>query len=423
MPLKHTVQEVELSAGGKGLLVHVPDSTVVSCIIAFRAGYTYTSDRSIQQVAHLVEHIVANSKDSKDFSRNGANSGATTSQIDMIYSLACAQFEWRRILSLMQSAISNPDFTSDILEAEKGNVRGELTGNTQAAVREMLFKMDKAMGGVVLTDPEKLATLEKVSIEEVVRHYEYTHTRQNMRFVLAGDLGANTQEITELFEVWALKDGDRLALTPQNYHASDPVLVSQNDREGLNFCIYFMAPRRLTTPEFIAFRALNHILTGTFHSRIFGEARRRGICYNVRSRTTDYYADANMSNWSFSGQVHSDNADELFSLIRDELMHVLNGGLRQDEIDDAKQYLTGYYQMQRQTVSSLADWYAEEYLFSDTYEPLEDIQKHIDVITLDQVRSLAQQFMNVGIWTLGEVGASSEADLARHHKILAELFA
>ena len=63
-----------------------------------------------------------------EFTKNGAYHNAYTSDLSMVYVADCADFEWERILELQKLAICTPKFNETELEAEKGNVRSELTG-------------------------------------------------------------------------------------------------------------------------------------------------------------------------------------------------------------------------------------------------------------------------------------------------------
>ena len=47
-----------------------------------------------------------------------------------------------------------------------------------------------------------------------------------------------------------------------------------------------MIPRELSDEEVTAMNALNHILTGTMSSRIFGAARKKGLAYGIFSDTS-----------------------------------------------------------------------------------------------------------------------------------------
>jgi zinc protease len=108
---------------------------------------------------------------------------------------------------------------------------------------------------------------------------------------------------------------------------------------------------------------LNHILTGTMHSRIFGAARQRGLAYNVSAYTDVGFYD---SGWDITGEVNHEAADELFDIITRELKNVLDGKITQQEIDAAKSFALGRYQMGAQTVSQISGFYTGRY-FADGF--------------------------------------------------------
>jgi predicted Zn-dependent peptidase len=55
--MRHTVSEIELENGSKGLLVHIPDASVMTFDINFRAG-EYLVDAHKWEVPHLMEHVL-----------------------------------------------------------------------------------------------------------------------------------------------------------------------------------------------------------------------------------------------------------------------------------------------------------------------------------------------------------------------------
>ena len=429
MPLKHAVEEVALKNGAKGLIVHVPGSTVMSCTIHFRAGNDYVKDRAKHQTAHLMEHMAFGPNKrfatmeafSQEFSQNGAYSNASTFDTNMHYYADCAQFEWERILELQQLAITKPTFLPDILDAEKGNVREELTGQLHNNSRQLWMHMNRAMGGHSLLDEEKIATIDAVTVEDIIEHHQRTHTHQNMRFVLAGNFDGQAERAVSLLESWELADGKRLAPVVDGVRAAAPISLRRHDQENTTFAFTMAIERKLEIPELVTFAALSHLLTGTLHSRIFGKARTRGICYGVGSSAT---TDLNgTSSWDFHGQVRQDNAKALYELICDELKRIIKGDIADTDIESAKLHLTGDYQMRGQTVSALANWYAGDYFFDETIDNIDHAAEHITAVTKEDMIRLAQEFVAAKIWTLGEVGNVSEADTAKHHTILDGLFA
>ena len=428
MPLKHTVQEITLKSGAKGLMINVPDSTVMSYTISFRAGNDYVKDPAKHQTAHLMEHMAFGPNEqftsleafSQELNRNGAYANASTFDTNMNYYSDCAQFEWERILQLQELAITKPTFLPEILEAEKGNVREELTGQLHNNGRQLWMHMNRAMGGHSMFDEEKIATINPVTVEDIIEHHKRTHTHKNMRFVLAGNFEGQEQRAIELLEGWKLPRGERFEPTQEVMHASPPVSLKRQDQENITFAFTMLIKRQLSPSELMMSGALGHLLTGTFHSRIFGKARQRGICYGVGSNVS---TDLNgTSSWDFHGQVRPDNAVELYELIRDEIRRVAAGDVTDEDIESDKQFLMGDYQMRGQTVSALANWYESDYFFDETIDRIDNISEHIAAIVKEDLIALAREFVDARIWTLGEVGAVTEAETKKHYDVLAPLF-
>ena len=196
--MKHTTTELRLKNGARGLLIDIPGATVMSFQFQFRAGNRYVKGKDIYETAHIMEHMAfgANAKYKSehayeaDFTKNGAYHNAYTSDLSMAYVADCADFEWERILELQQVAICQPRFNNVELEAEKGNVKSELTGYLNNHNRVLWPKIQQLLGEDVYTFWQRLQTINNVQLKDIREHHKRTHTSDNMRFVIAGRLVA-----------------------------------------------------------------------------------------------------------------------------------------------------------------------------------------------------------------------------------------
>src|SRR5690349_12557459 len=117
--MKHTVHEIALKNGSRGLIIDVPGAQVMSTQFHFRAGYRFVRDKSIYETAHIMEHMAfGQSRSFKDaqayeaeFTKNGAYHNAHTSDNTLAYVAECADFEWERILDLQRVAVCEPRFS------------------------------------------------------------------------------------------------------------------------------------------------------------------------------------------------------------------------------------------------------------------------------------------------------------------------
>lgn len=427
MPLKHTVEEIQLKNGAKGLLIDIPDATVVAYDVHFRAGNYYSPSLKVQQTAHILEHMVFGSTKqfpsvesfSQEFTKNGAYNNASTWQYNMSYYADCAVLEWDRILDLQRQAITEPVFTQKLLTAEKGNVSEELTGYANRHGRVLWQSLHRAMGDEIMLDVDQLTTVPAVTVENIQQHHKHTHTLKNMRFCFAGDLKKHRDQIVSTLEQWQLPVGSRLEVKPLQFHSTKPVYIYRPDLPSIIFAIHLTLNRKLSEQEQTAMGAVNHILTGTFHSRIWGEARSRGICYGMSSGT-DVEIDG-ISSWEISGQIRPQNAQEMFRLIAEELKKVADGDISTKELAEAKKYALGGYQMRGQTVRAVSNWYAGYYFETDKIDPMEKSPEDIRATTRSMIRQLVSEFLTDGNWGIGVIGNITEKEVNELDQIIAPI--
>lgn len=425
--MNHTVEEVRLKNGAKGLLIDVPGATVMSMQFHFRAGNRYTKSKDIEQVAHIMEHMAfgANARYKtehefeSEFTKNGAYRNAYTSDLSMVYEADCADFEWDRILDLQKLAICQPRFNDTELQAEKGNVRSELTNYLNDHHRILWPRVQQLLGEDVLTYRQSLPTIANVSLADVREHHRRTHTTRNMRFVIAGKLDGRKAEIKRQMEDFKLAEGERFEVPRDELTSAKPSVIRRKDATNLTFNWSMAIPRELSDEEMDSMHYLNHILTGTMYSRIFGAARQKGLAYNVSAHVGAGYYD---SSWDIIGQVNHETAGELFDIITREMRCVLDGNITQSEIDAAKSFALGRYQMGAQTVSQISSFYTGRYFADDFIKNYDSVPKMIQNVSLERMISTAREFIKEDTWVLAAVSSGERQELVELNDKLAVLF-
>lgn len=407
--MKHSVKEVVLKNGARGLFIDIPDATVMQYKIHFRAGNRQVKSPKIYETAHLMEHMSfgANAKFdceqdyASEFSKNGARNNAYTSDNSMVYLGVCADFEWERVLKLQQLAICQPRFSQSKLEAEKGNIRNELTGMLSSHSNLLWHRMQQILGEDVLDLKQRLETIDSIKLDDIVEHHTRTHTLENMRFLVAGRLTNRERKLKQILESFQLPKGELLPVPQDRTHSHEAVLIKQRNGKSVTFGISLVLDRKLTKRQEYAMTALNHILTGTTFSRIFGKAREKGLVYNMFS---DYEVRHYDSAWDFAGQVMPETAEALFDLIIEELQQVAAGKISKREIDDTKSYGLGSFQINNQTISQLSSFYADDYFERDEIRSYVAVPNYINKISKAEIVALVKEFMSDGHWALVGVG-------------------
>lgn len=423
--MKHTVHEISLKNGIKGLFIHCPDASVMTFDVNFRAG-DYLVEEAKWETPHLMEHVLlgANELFSKartfqaEFEKNGAYSNASTGTYDITYEAECADFEWARIIDLLLTAITKPLFLEEEFRAEFGNVREELVARSNNHFRHLSLALRDAYGFKVKTDQDRLKLMENVQIEDIREHYKNTHIAHNLRFVIAGNLPAKRrQTIQSLLANIELPDGgSRLALPPEVPKSlSSPLYITNETVDNVYFYMDTFLRRRLDDAEIDALSLINMMLTETLYSRILGTAREKGLVYGMSS---GFSQTKDSSNWWFGSQVMPRNARELFGIIEKELLAVFDGKIADEDIVGAKQYALGRHQRSGQTVGGTARGYTGRYFFDEVIEDYYKIPERIDNVTKDRIVDTAGAMFAENVWGMGALGSCGQEFVDElHHNI------
>lgn len=425
--MKHSIEEVKLVNGARGLLIDIPGATVMSFQFQFRAGNRYVRDKDIYETAHIMEHMAFGANaDFKsehayeaEFTKNGAYHNAYTSDLSMVYVADCADFEWERIFALQRVAICQPKFNNEELEAEKGNVKSELTGYLNNHNRVLWPKIQQLLGEDVYTFWQRLQTIQNVKLSDIREHHKRTHTVDNMCFVIAGKLKGRKSEIKRQLEEWELPRGERFAVPKDELTSGNPTLIRRKEASNLTFGWSMTIPRELSDEEAEAMNCLDQILTGTMHSRIYGAARKKGLAYGVFSDTSVGFHD---SSWDFGGQVNLETAEGLFDIIVREVKFIMDGKITEEELEAAKSYALGRYQMGAQTVAQISNFYTGRYFADGVVKDYEKVPESIRKTTRECIIDTAREFIASNTWVLAGVSSGEKAELVELDDKLATLF-
>ncbi len=409
--MKHSVSEVKLSNGSKGLLIHVPDATVMSFYISFRAG-DYLAPQDKWEAPHLMEHLILDANEDfprgrdfqAEFERNGAYSNASTSTHNITYEAECADFEWQRILKCMVLSVTKPLFLKDEFHAEVGNVREELVSRSNSHFQQLSLALRSAYGLTAATYQKRLEMVDNVTLEDIIEHYKNTHYASNMRFVIAGKMNPTRRaQIKAILGGAELPKGRGRKKLPHEKPKGlkTPLYIPNDTVENIYFYFDTFMKRRMNDKELHAVSLVNSMLTETLHSRILGAAREKGLVYSMSSNIA---YDIDYTNWWFGAQVQPKNARGLFDIIISELQKIHDGKISPEDLKAAKQYRLGRFQRSAQTVSGIAAGYMWRYFFEDIVDDYLSTPKHIKAVTKRQIVDSTRELFAEKNWGLGVLG-------------------
>lgn len=425
--MKHSVHELKLRNGAEGLLIDVPDASVMSFEFSFRAG-DFRSPANKWDTAHIMEHMVlgANKKYPKarlfqaELQKNGAFMNASTSPYDLNYIVECADFEWERVLGLIKLSIESPKLSEEEFKAEIGNVREELVGDLNHNFRQVIIKARQKFGLTALSDETRIAQLDNIQRSDIVDFYKKTHRSGNLRFILSGNLISRKQQIEDLLNSIELESGDRVDMPDEIPNRYDDVYyIEKAELQNIYFFLNSFVLDTLSQSEDDALGLLNVMLCETLHSRILGEARERGLAYNISS---NFNRIKSSTGWWFGAELTPKNLLPVAEIIVRELKRLQNGVLDPDDLEAAKQYSLGRYQRSAQTVSGIMRGYSGGYFFDGRIDDYFGFEKRIKELKNDDLIAVADKMLSDKIWGLTVMGSKQEELADQLRSSFAELF-
>ena len=396
-------------------MVDIPDSKIIDITLNFRAGGYFCSSEKIE-TAHTLEHMTfkANKfyrneqKFLKEIGQNGAYHNAFTDKYNIEYIISCADFEWERVLKLFLIAITKPLFVKKQFTEELKVIKEELSGKLNLYGRILGDEMSKNIDGIDYTLPTRVKILDNVLIEDVRKFYQKTHYTQNMRFVVAGNLKSKKQKIQKILSDIELPQNNKTRLEGFKsplHKINHPITLTYKSVDSLHFIYLIVRKRRFSIKERTNLAMLCNILTGDYGcnsltSRINSKARTQGLNYGINSGITNGF---NEGYFHISGKVAQENSSMLFNLIQEELHKILDGQLKNTEVQSAKQRYLGFRHLIEPTTSRLSSHYCS-YFNKDKVIEYDAGIKHLPSVNKKQILDLFNATTSEKHWYLGLLG-------------------
>ncbi len=100
----------------------------------------------------------------------------------------------------------------------------------------------------------------------------------------------------------------------------------------------------------------------------------------------------------------------------------LDGKLKDEEIESAKSFGLGRYQMGAQTVSQISGFYTNGYFNNDVVKDYDKVPDMIRKVTREKIMSVAQEFINANTWVLAAVSSGDKEELVELNDKIAKLY-
>ena len=237
--------------------------------------------------------------------------------------------------------------------------------------------------------------------------------REQMRALMTKDrlivtaVGAvSPEELAPLIDEVAagLPDTSALPDVPPVDLAAAQVAQAVVDLPQPQSLVRFMGPGiDRADPDFFPAYVLNYTFGGGgFESRLMKTLRvEKGLTYGV---STSLDPNPSFLTWSGSGQTKNESAGEFIAGIKEEMQILIDGGVTEAELSDAKAYLTGSYPLGFDSNAKIAGQMMsvrQDNLGVDYFDRRNAL---VEAVTFDDVNLVAKEYLDPSRYSFFIVG-------------------
>ena len=238
--------------------------------------------------------------------------------------------------------------------------------------------------------------------------------REQMRKLMVKDrllvtaVGAVTpEELAPMIDevIAGLPETSELAPTPDivlpELEPAGPVVVDLPQPQTL---VQFTGPGlKRDDPDFFPAYVLNYTLGGGgFSSRLMQTLRvEQGLTYGIYTGLS--YGE-HLQTWGGGGQTKNESAGQFIRGIKDEMQAFVDDGVTEEELEDAKAYLTGSYPLGFDSNAKIASQMMgvrQDEMGIDYFDRRNDM---VNAVTLDDVNRIAKDYLDPDRYLFVAVG-------------------
>ncbi|WP_171229910.1 pitrilysin family protein [Ruegeria sp. HKCCA4008] len=299
------------------------------------------------------------------------------------------------VVDLLRTTIHEPRFDQDAVDRVRAQVLSGLRSDQTDPNEIAGLTFAQMAYGDHPYGSEGKGTIESVSAltrDDVVAAYEGVFAKDRLYVGAVGDITA--EELGTLLDTLLGDLPDTGKPIPGKAEVNIPGGVSVVEFDTpQSVALFGQAGIDRDDPDFFAAFVLNHILGGGgFESRLMQEVReKRGLTYGVGT----YLVPKDLAS-VYLGSVSSanDRIAEAIDVIRDEWARAATEGVTQEELDDAKTYLTGAYPLRFDGNGQIASIMVGMQMEGLPIDYIATRNDKVNAVTLEDVNRVAAELLD-----------------------------
>jgi zinc protease len=301
----------------------------------------------------------------------------------------------KEIIKLMTELVLLPVFPEKELDLYKRNsIEGLKYQRSQPdfLADEQVARLIYGEHPYGINSPSK-EDLEKITRDQLISQHRRIFIPNNAILIVVGDIEIDVllKEIKEGFQQWApgeIENQDFPAFPEREKRT-----ITIVDRPGSTQSNIVLANPGIKRnhPDYFSVLVMNQILGAGASSRLFMNLREeKGYTYGAYSRI---YSKRHGGSFEATSEVRTNvTADSLKEFFY-ELNRMREEKATIEELNDAKNYLTGVFPIRAETQTGLTGLIVSKLLYELPEDYLETYRENVDRVTLEDVHSAAQKYI------------------------------
>jgi zinc protease len=396
-----TPYETVLPNGLRLVIVDDRRLPLVSYRLSFRTGSTH-DPKDMPGLTDMMTGMLTEgteSRNSRQIADETARIGATlTAGANSDYTIVAASalaIYGDEVLALMADVVLHPSFPESELDLSRQNTKEDLKqqrAKPSFLAGEMLARIifGEHPYSVVAPTPE---SIDAMSREKLVQFHRQTFVPANAVFTVVGDVAREQiiERVTELFGVWPAGESPASDFpAPPERSERTIYLVDRPGSAQSNIVIANLGVTR-TNPDYFPLLLMHTVLGANASSRLFMNLREeKGYTYGAYSSLdTRRTAGTLRATAEVRTPVTGASLKEFFY----ELNRMRDEPVSEQEIKDAKAYLTGVFPIRLETQEGLIDQLVQIKMYGLPDDYLQHYRERISTVTAQDIQRVANRYI------------------------------
>ncbi|HDH05015.1 MAG TPA: insulinase family protein [Nitrospirae bacterium] len=402
---RHNLPVVKVAVGINAGNLHEPEAKAGLANLAASLLTEGTKNRTAHQVSEEIEFV-------------GGSIGASGGYDYVTVSLSVLKKDINLGFDLLSDVIINPVFPLDEINKKRQRIRGGLKASEESPGYIASREFRKAVFGShpygrLLTGTSE--TLDGITRDDLVEFHLKYYVPGNSIMVVVGDITGEEAEklVDKFFSRWSAGKTKRATLPEPEITKERKTITVDKDLAQANIILGHSGVSR-DNPDYYSIFVMNYILGGGgFASRLMQNIREdKGLVYDIHSF---FAADKYGGRFQVNLQTKNESANTAIEEILKEIYKIRKTPVTDEELSDAKSFLTGSFPMRIETSGRIARFLVAVEYYGLGADYIDNYPGYINSVTKEDVLRVAKKYLDPENYILVVVADQEKAALKKDY--------